>query len=382
VRGVVDGVASFGTIHRLLRAFIVGVLGILVQLKTQAGLPLDDLLFGHAGAASIGEPQRARATPVLVAAGFFLWSNCHIQFIYGLGVVGLLLAITVAERLALRFGFFPSLCEPLELPPGRVAAVFAACLVATLIGPYSFHLYTKVYDYSKSKVIYSLIMELHAPGFRYLPDFVQLGLTAVAFIAMGWHKKVDLFKLALLTVCTIIAYRTIRDSWFITITAVACIADSWVKEPQKEGGKLAPRIALSLAAALICLMGLAPTFGFDRNGLAASVASRFPVQAADFVRQQQLPGPIYNSFGWGGFLIWYLPEYPVVIDGRTDLYGDDIVKLSTKTSQAVSYAQDPYLNEARVVLVEQIIPLVKFLSEDPRYELLYKDKIAAVFRRR
>jgi hypothetical protein len=24
----------------------------------------------------------------------------------------------------------------------------------------------------------------------------------------------------------------------------------------------------------------------------------------------------------GGFIIWSLPDYPVAIDGRTDLYGD------------------------------------------------------------
>jgi len=313
---------------------------------------------------------------------FLLWSNSHVQFIYGLGVLGLFLAVTAGERVALRFGLLPSLCEPSKLPIGRVAAVLVACFVATLIGPYTFHLYTKVYDYSKAKVIYSLVLELQALSFRYPRNFVQLALTAAAFVAVGWNKKVDLFKLALLTVCTVIAYRAIRDSWFVTLATVACIADSWVKQSEAEERKPAPRIALGLAAALVCLMGLAPTFGFDRTGLTATVASAFPVQAADFVRQQQLPGPIYNAFGWGGFLIWYLPEYPVVIDGRTDLYGDDMVELFTKTAWAVSYAQDPYLNDARVILVERSIPLVKFLSEDPRYELLYKDKIAAVFRRR
>jgi hypothetical protein len=315
-------------------------------------------------------------------AVFLLWSNSHIQFIYGLATVGLFLAILIAEHLAIRFGVFPALCEEPRLPVGKVAAVLAACLIATLIGPYSFHLYTKIYDYSKSKIIYSLVIELQALSFRYPRNFIQLALTAVAFVAVGWNKKVDLFKLALLAFCSVVAYRTIRDSWFITIAAVACIADCWVKEPETEGQKLMPRIALGLAVALVCLMGLAATFGFDGNGLTATVASAFPVQAADFVREQHLPGPIYNAFGWGGFLIWYLPEYPVVIDGRTDLYGDEMVELFTKTAWAVSYAQDPYLNGARIILVEKKIPLVKFLSEDPRYELLYQDKIAAVFRRR
>ena len=42
--------------------------------------------------------------------------------------------------------------------------------------------------------------------------------------------------------------------------------------------------------------------------------------------------PLFNSFSWGGFLTWYLPQYPVAIDGRTDLYGPDFNIQYAKTS--------------------------------------------------
>jgi len=72
----------------------------------------------------------------------------------------------------------------------------------------------------------------------------------------------------------------------------------------------------------------------------------------------------------------------VVVDGRTDLYGDEMVVRFRKTAWGVSYDTDPHLNESRVVLIEREIPLTKFLSKDPRFELVYQDKLAAVFRRR
>jgi hypothetical protein len=35
---------------------------------------------------------------------------------------------------------------------------------------------------------------------------------------------------------------------------------------------------------------------------------------------------MFNSYNWGGYLLWELPEYPVFIDGRTDLYDDELVE--------------------------------------------------------
>ena len=55
-------------------------------------------------------------------------------------------------------------------------------------------------------------------------------------------------------------------------------------------------------------------------------ASHFPSRAVDFLAQHHLPGPIFNHYDWGGYLIWRLhPEYPVFVDGRADLYGDQLM---------------------------------------------------------
>ena len=43
-----------------------------------------------------------------------------------------------------------------------------------------------------------------------------------------------------------------------------------------------------------------------------------------------------------GFLAWYMPDYPVAIDGRTDLYGDEMDKLFFDSQNAdTSYTTDP-----------------------------------------
>ena len=80
-----------------------------------------------------------------------------------------------------------------------------------------------------------------------------------------------------------------------------------------------------------------------------------------------MSGPLYNNLNWGGFLMWYMPDYPVAIDGRNDLYGDEMDRLFFNSQNAdTSYTTDPYLNEAGVVLLDSQLPLAKVLSVDPR----------------
>ena len=40
---------------------------------------------------------------------------------------------------------------------------------------------------------------------------------------------------------------------------------------------------------------------------------------------------LFNHFNWGGYLIWTLREYPVGIDGRTNLYGEERLQRAYET---------------------------------------------------
>jgi hypothetical protein len=78
-----------------------------------------------------------------------------------------------------------------------------------------------------------------------------------------------------------------------------------------------------------------------------------------------------------------MPEYPPAIDGRNDLYGDELDQLFYDSQSAgKSYLTDPYLNEAGVVLLDSTIPLAKILTIDPRFNLIYHDDIATVYAHR
>jgi hypothetical protein len=119
------------------------------------------------------------------------------------------------------------------------------------------------------------------------------------------------------------------------------------------------------------------------RGLDDAMSSQFPVKAVNFLRRNPQPGPLYNTFDWGGFLTWYMPDYPVAIDGRTDLYGDELDFLFFNSERGDdSYVNDPYLNEAGVVLLDRTKPLATVLRGDQRFQKIYEDPLAVVFIRR
>ncbi len=311
---------------------------------------------------------------------FVLWANLHIQFIYGLFVVGLLLAVNLAQRVAASLGWTPEWLQAPTLPPATLAVVFMACVIATCIGPYSFHLYGVILQYSRAKVPYRLIRELQPLNFRAYSHFVQLLLMAFAFFAVGRQRKVDAFKLLLLSVASIVAFRTMRDAWFICIPAAACIADTLADVGEREPGETWAQCLSVAAVVAISLAVFARSTDFNSRGLDRAISSFLPVNAVNYLRQHPAPGPVYNTLDWGGFLTWYMPDRPVAIDGRTDLYGDDLEELFFSTANGVpSYANDPYLNQAGVVILQKTNNLASLLQSDPRFQLVYQDGMAAVF---
>jgi hypothetical protein len=313
---------------------------------------------------------------------FWVWANLHIQFIYGLFLVGLLVGTTLAQRIAESWGIAPSFLIPATLPALPLLGVFAACILATLIGPNFYHPYIAVYEYSKAKFAYNVIIELQPLSFRGSSHYVQLLLTACGFFAVGWRKKIALFKLAMMTACSVVAYRTMRDAWFVAIPAAACIADFPAAEAECDAAENWMENLGVAAAVVVLLLVISRGTDFTSRDLDRAISSEYPVNAVNFLRRNPQPGPLYNNLGWGGFLMWYMPDYPVAIDGRNDLYGDELDQLFYASQSAeAGYTTDPYLNEAGVVLLASDLPLAKILTADPRFKLIYQDSLAMVFGR-
>src|SRR5260370_20363305 len=92
---------------------------------------------------------------------FVVWTDFHIQFIYGLLLPGLLAAITTAERWAAR-GWPAGEADSgngWTSRPLTLWAIFAACLAATLVNPYTVRLYRVLSALVRETFVYSVIAE-------------------------------------------------------------------------------------------------------------------------------------------------------------------------------------------------------------------------------
>jgi hypothetical protein len=311
---------------------------------------------------------------------FLFWANLHIQYIYGLFAVGVFSGVHLAQHLLRSFSFAPEHLSPSLVPAKPLAIIFVLCVLATILGPNFYHPYGAVLTYAKAKFAYSIISELQPLTFRGYSHFAELFLAAAGFYAVGWRKQLDLFKLTLLILASMVAFRTMRDAWFICFSAAACIADFPAPEPSCDRAESWFEKAAVLATVAVFLLISAPAAGFNLRGLDRAISANYPVNAVNFLRQNPAPGPLYNNLNWGGFLMWYLPELPVAVDGRNDLYGDDLDRLFYFSEAAFpSYTSDRYLDEAGVVILDSQLPLAKVLTIDPRFRLLYHDQIATVF---
>lgn len=311
-----------------------------------------------------------------------IWSNCHIQFIYGMAAIGLFVGVNLFERIAIALKLYPqSLTSPV-LPLAPLFAVLAACVVATGIGPYSFALYRVVFEYAGQKFTYAKVIEFQPLSFKYPSQCIELLLAVAGFFSLGWQKKIDPFKFSLLVLASVFAFRTWRDAWFVCLVSAAIIADY---RPPRENRD--PKISfpgwVGVGAASILLLVLsARSTDFNTRSLDHAISTEYPVDAVNFLRRNPVGGPLYNSFDWGGFLIFYMPQYPVSIDGRTDLYGDAVDEQYYSTQEAdPSYVNDPVLNEAGVVLLKKKFPIATQLLLDRRFRLIYRDDLAVVFAR-
>lgn len=315
---------------------------------------------------------------------FLLWANLHIQFIYGLFLLTLFVLVVALQQLAQSRGISHPFFRYREaaIPLKSLLGILAASFVATLIGPYSFRLYQVIAEYAGSTASYEWISELQALSFRNSAHYAQLLITVAAFLALGRSRKgVDPFKLALLTIATVVAYRTTRDSWFICIPALAVIAEELAPEKPESESHL--QTGLGLVAAVAVVLLLAWSYEISDQTLKAKMKGKFPVDSVEFIRAAKLPGPIYNTLNFGGYLIWSLPDHPVSIDGRNDLYGDTVDARYWNTLRGrPEWVADPDINNANTLLVDRAYPLVDFVASDPRFQRVFMDARSVVFVRR
>jgi len=271
--------------------------------------------------------------PALMA----LWVNLHGGFVIGL----LLLAVELASLLLERFG--PArLQTPPEGGTGRnLRDLLGASLLSLLVvslnpnGPVMLLYPWKTVSIG---VLRDYIQEWQSPDFHSLQVQPFLWMLFLTFALMAISPRRPTWR-QLLTVGLFgyMGFLAARNVALFGLMALPPLADHagatlepWIPGPY-GGRQLTGRAAAALNAVLLGLVVLAALLKaripLSLAANEAAVRDQQPVQAVEYIATYQPPGPLFNSYNWGSYVIWRLyPEYLSFVDGRTDLFDDEILE--------------------------------------------------------
>jgi hypothetical protein len=319
----------------------------------------------------------------LLPFAYVVWANIHIQFIYGLGLLGLACVAPLVDRYVPPFKDSHAVMTRGFPQWKKLIGLTALCALATLATPYHVRLYSIVVELSAQTGMWEYATEMQALPFRTMADWAMLGMFSSALVWLGWRRSRSSFEVLLMGVAAASAFRGQRDIWFLVLASLVVFVSQQMRE-SRERAPIVPRgglvpVTLVVAVGVMCILGYR---GISEAKIHENTAKVYPVEAAAFIEQQEDAGPLYNHFNWGGYLIWRLPHLKVSMDGRANVHGDDRIKRSITTWAGDSHwSEDPELDRAGMVIAQKDLALAALLRLDPRFRVAYQDEIAVVFTR-
>jgi hypothetical protein len=308
---------------------------------------------------------------------FMVWVNTHGTFVFGFLAIGIYWA---SGLLNFQMG---GLTAERWTPRQRSQLLLTTllCVLALLVTPYGSRLAAYPLEMATSQPVnIAHIQEWQPLSFdlgigKYLLGFVlAIFLAQVIFrLSFRLHELAMLF-FAAYAACVHIRFVLIFTIFLVPI--VATILARWV--PPYDAAK--DRHVLNVIIMAFVVIGLVKLLP-SRRDLDEMVAKDYPVRAVAYLRQNPQPSQMFNEYGWGGYLIWQLPEHKVFIDGRGDLYEYsgvfkdyiDIASLNRNTFQLLrKYG-------VQSCLVQSKSPLATLLSASPEWTAVYTDELSTIF---
>lgn len=321
---------------------------------------------------------------------FALWSNIHGGVVFGLGILVLTASGELLDAWGWSGGWWPS--RPLV--EGRrwrhLALVTALCGLATLVNPYTYKLHSFIVKHLFIGQVVSISEHRSVFGMGGFTFYWAVAAVSAMALVRAWPNRrwADILLVVGFGLFSIKSYRTTP---LFAIVAVPLIVEGM------KGGPPVPRRSIAswgvvlagvFALLLVALGGHAFPRYYSKIGVPpvgfGLYKPRYPIGAAGFVEKLGLPGPMYNEYDFGGYLIWrWYPGRKVFQDGRTFVYGKEILRkvYGAETSSEWEALMDSY--GVRLAMVSTRVKenfTMRFVPE--RWEILYWDGVAAVLVRK
>ena len=323
--------------------------------------------------------------PWLLVMLFIVWANTHGGFIWGFLLLFAFIVGNVLDNLlqrgSLSFQQFRQL---------TIWTLIAALAIA--INPNGISLW-KLPFYTVGVSIQS-ITEWSSPDFHRLDLHPLLWLLFLLIIGAGTSKESlrwsSMLKVIGFSYMAFVSQRSIGP--FVIVVApiiIHSLTDAWSELLSTVSRIYKPRPSSSAptiftAILNIIILGIFIVLTLLRAVTVSSegqVHDGLPKNAVEWIRVNHPEGRMFNAYNWGGYLQWELPEHPVFIDGRADLYGEQTIndwwRIVNATEEGVRLLDQWQVN---FVILEQGWPILERLAQHG-WHILYEDDIAIVIGR-
>lgn len=335
---------------------------------------------------------------------FLLWANLHGGFTAGLFLFGVMLFLSFLMRMGVHRwpGLAASLDEPVlsgeDLRRCVLALVIA--VAATFVNPYGWGLYVEIYESLTDGFMIRTLREWQAVSFQgWAGRAYGFYLVALACLVAGWYRRVEPVRWVMLLIVLPLSLLHWRNVTLFLIVSLSLVAEllaaalgsflRWMPALKAYAGTGLLVLTVTAASVLYALgtdhlshvwrSGTAPEDYFEQTD--------YPIEAVRWIRRhhEEVGTRLYNDYGFGGFLLWQLPDDKVFIDGRMPAWriGDrrifqDYVELNREDSPALVVLDRYGVDWA---LIQRGSALALALEAHRAWRIIYADAKVVILRR-
>ena len=278
---------------------------------------------------------------------FVLWGNLHGGYVLGVILMGSVIIGEILNKV-----LFKDFSDNLSWRQIGVFTIFMVSgLLMVLINPFGLDMWKIPFNTVGVETLQNVINEWASPDFHQVFQQPMLWMLLGVFSLIGLSKNsidgAELIPLVAFSWAALVARRnfgpfaiiaapifskylaSLVDDWLSIATEKFPWVNKFLEQTNQNNRDLKPGFKNILNLILIGLLLVGAGWKIanvnEREFIQQVERSIFPVDAVEWLKSSGITGNIFNDYNWGGYLIWNMRENPVFVDGRTDLFGDEIL---------------------------------------------------------
>jgi hypothetical protein len=303
--------------------------------------------------------ESEKAPPLAAALLMVIWANLHGSFVMGLAIAG-------------AFGLEALIASADRMRAFRQWAVFGiACLIAVFVNANGVE--GVIHPLRMANLAMLPLIDEWKPSTPAVTPFFFAVLFATVVLLWFKRPRLSLVRWLLLGALLVLALLQVRHQAVLAIVAAMLLPRGFAEKTGEAGQRrsLVPLTAAGIAA-LVAVRALMPINPVENEANPWKLIAAVPPQ----LRSQ----PVLNGYAMGGPLI--LSGIRTYVDGRGDMYGDDLVigykRITDGDAAELQHAVQTY-GIRWAILPERYGKLIALLDRLPEWRRIRKDEAGVIY---